>query len=74
MEKLYVVLDAHELAGVYTTHRKAMQAVIFDTIKRGMRILDYSFESNVEFLEFISPDCGAHFIWEIHEVTPDTKE
>ena len=54
MDKLYVVTKDSELIGVYTTHRKATQALIMDTIKEGMKLQDYSFEFGVEFFTVLS--------------------
>lgn len=73
MNELYVVTKDSELVGVYTTHRKATQALIMDTIKEGMKLQDYSFEFGVEFFTYIGPESGLSFFWEIREVTPDNR-
>ena len=73
MNELYVLMRDSELVGVYTTHRKATQALIMDTIKAGMQLSHYSFEFGVEFFDYIGPESGQHFLWEIQEVTPDTR-
>lgn len=73
MNELYVLTRDDELIGVYTTHRKATQALIMDTIREGMKLQDYSFEFGVEFFTYISPESGLPFCWEIREVTPDER-
>ena len=73
MNELYVLIKDSELVGVYTTHRKATQALIMDTIREGMKLKDYSFEFGVEFFTYIGPESGLPFIWEIRKVTPDER-
>lgn len=73
MNELYVLMKDSELVGVYTTHRKATQALILDTMKNGMKLNEYSFEFGVEFFDYIGPESGGHFLWEIQEVTPDAR-
>lgn len=73
MNKLYVVMRDNELVGVYTTHRKAMQTLLMDTLKEGMALKEYSFEFGVEFFTYIGPESGLNFLWEIQEVTPDER-
>jgi hypothetical protein len=73
VNELYVLTKDSELVGVYTTHRKATQALIMDTIKEGMKLQDYSFEFGVEFFTYIGPESGLPFLWEIQEVTPDAR-
>lgn len=73
MNELYVLTKDSELVGVYTTHRKATQALIMDTIKEKMKLQDYSFEFGVEFFTYIGPESGMPFFWEIREVTPDER-
>jgi len=73
MNELYVLTKDSELVGVYTTHRKATQTLIMDTIREGMKLKDYSFEFGIEFFTYIGPESGMPFIWEIQEVTPDAR-
>ena len=73
MSEVYVLMRDGELDGVYTSHRKAVQALIFNTVKSGMKLNDYSFEFGIEFFDYIGPESGLHFSWEIHEVTPDNR-
>ena len=73
MNELYVLIKDSELVGVYTTHRKATQTLIMDTIREGMKLKDYSFDFGIEFFTYIGPESGLPFIWEIREITPDSR-
>lgn len=73
MNKLYVLTNDGELVGVYTTHRKATQTLIMDTIREGMKLKDYNFEFGIEIFTYIGPESGLPFIWEIQEITPDER-
>lgn len=73
MNKLYIVTKDSELVGVYTTHQKAEQALIMDTIKEEMKLQDYSFEFDIEFFTYIDSKSGSPFFWEIREITPDER-
>lgn len=73
MDKVYVVMQDSDLIGVYTTHQKAIQAIIMDTIKNNMKLNDHSYEFGIDFFDYIGPESGLHFLWEIHEVTPDSR-
>lgn len=73
MSELYVLMKDSELVGVYTSHRKATQALLMDTLKEGMTLKEYSFEFGVEFFTYIGPESGQPFLWEIQEVTPDER-
>lgn len=73
MNELYVLMCDGELIGVYTSHRKATQELILSTQKDHLTLGNYSFEFGIEFFDYIGPDFGCHFSWEIHEVTPDER-
>ena len=73
MTELYVLMKDSELVGVYTSHRKATQALLIDTLKESMTLKEYSFEFGVEFFTYIGPKSGQSFLWEIQEVTPDER-
>ena len=72
METIFVLfLDGH-FKGVFTTHRKAMQAVIVDAISKGWNMTDYSFELGTEFFTYTN-SVGDKMLYELMEVTPDAR-
>jgi hypothetical protein len=70
---MFVVMRNGALFGVYTSHRKAMQAIIVNSLRNELQMKDYSFELGVEFFDYINPETDIHFLWEMQEVTPDSR-
>jgi len=73
MNELYVLMRDGELIGVYTTHQKVIQQLILSTQKERLTLGNYSFEFGIEFFDYIGPESGCHFLWEIYEITPDER-
>lgn len=71
MDKLFVVMIDTRLVGVYTAHRKAVQAVIMDNLPFGYIMSDYAYDFGVEFFTFMND--GAEKVYEIQEITPDER-
>ena len=71
MEKVYVLFLAGKLIGVYTSHRKAAQTMILDTIRKGWKLAQYQYDFGVEFFSY--DHDGVEGLYEIHEVTPDAR-
>ena len=70
MDKLYVLFRSNSFLGVFTTHRKATQAVITDSFREKFHLTDYSFQFGTEF--FTYTDSEEHnYLYELMEVTPD---
>jgi len=72
MENLFVLFMSDRLVGVYTSHRKATQTMIMDTIRNNHKLDDYTFSFGIEFFTYMDID-GNETVWEIQEVTPDNR-
>lgn len=72
MNNVFVLFLDNHLVGVYTTHRKATQAMILDAFKYGKKLQDYSFQFDVEFFTYVDADDDI-CIYELMEVTPDER-
>lgn len=72
MENAFVVMHQGRLIGVYSSHRKAMQAIIMETIPFGYVMSDYTFDFGVEFLTF-TDDNGTTETYELQEATLDQR-
>ena len=70
METLFVLFLANRLVGVYTTHRKAMQAVLLEAVPKRWKMTDYSFQFGAEFFTYEDDQCNE-MTYELMEVTPD---
>lgn len=74
MENVFVLILNTLLIGVYTSHRKAVQAMIMKTLPRGYTMTDYTFDFGVEFYTFSDPNNPSdEKVYELHEVTPDAR-
>ena len=71
METMFVLFLAGRLIGVYTSHRKAAQTMILDTIRKGWKLAQYQYDFGVEFFSY--EHDGVEELYEIQEVTPDTR-
>lgn len=72
MENLFVLFMSDRLVGVYTSHRKATQTMMLDTIRDNLKLDSYSYSFGVEFFSYLDTD-GNEIVWEIQEVTPDNR-
>ena len=72
MENVFVLIINTRLIGVYTSHRKAVQAMIMEAIPFGYTMSDYTFDFGVEFFTF-TDQLGNEKVYELQEVTPDTR-
>ena len=74
MENVFVLIINTQLVGVYTSHRKAIKAMIMETLPYGYTMTDYTFDFGVEFYTFSDPDKPSNEkVYELQEVTPDTR-
>lgn len=71
MDNLFVLLYAGRLVGVYTSHRKAAQTMIMDTMRKGWKLAQYQYDFGVEFFSYEHDDVEE--LYEIQEVTPDAR-
>lgn len=71
MDNVFVLLCAGRLVGVYTSHRKATQTMILETIQKDWHLSHYGYEFGVEFFYYEHDDTEE--LYEIQEVTPDTR-
>ena len=71
METLFVLFLAGRLVGVYTSHRKASQTMILDTIRKGWQLTQYQYDLGIEFFSYEHDDIEE--LYEIQEVTPDAR-
>ena len=72
MENVFVLIINTRLIGVYTSHRKAVQAMIMEAIPFGYTMSDYTFDFGVEFFTFTDQSDNEK-VYELQEVTPDTR-
>lgn len=72
MNNLFILSVNDRAIGVYTSHMKAVQAAIMDTLPFSYTLTDYSYELGVEFYTFTDKSYTEK-IYSIQEVTPDTR-
>jgi hypothetical protein len=72
MENVFVLMIDTRLVGVYTSHRKAVQAAIMDNLPYDYKLSDYVYDFGVEFFTF-TDDKNSERVYEIQEVTPDER-
>jgi hypothetical protein len=72
VENVFVVMIDTRLVGVYSSHRKAVQAIIMDTLPFGYTMGDYTYDFGVEFFTF-SDKNNNEKVYELQEVTPDER-
>ena len=72
MDNVFVLFIDSRLIGVYTSHRKAIQAMIMETLPFGYKMGDYTFDFGVEFYTF-TDDKNTERVYELQEVTPDAR-
>lgn len=70
MNNVYVLLVDNHIVGVYTSHRKAIQAMLNYSLTRCYKLTEYLFEFDVEYYTF-RDDNGHKSEWELQEITPD---
>lgn len=72
MENVFVVIIHARVLGVYTSHRKAVQTIIMEALPFDYTMTDYTYDFGVEFFTF-SDNNGNEKVYELQEVTPDTR-
>lgn len=72
MENVYVLFMENRLVGVYTSHRKAMQTLILDTVRQNWKLDRYQFDFGIEYFTYVD-DEGNETEYEIQEVAPDAR-
>lgn len=72
MDKLYVVSLNDRVIEVSTSHRKAVQTAIMETLPFSYTMTDYVYDFGVEFYTF-TDKSGNEQTYSIQEVTPDTR-
>ena len=72
MDNLFVVSCNSRIIGVYTSHRKAVQAIITETLPFGYTMNDYTYEFKVEFYTF-TDGKNPEKVYELQEVTPNVR-
>lgn len=71
MNNLFVLSLGDRLIGVYTSHRKASQTMILDTIRKGWKLVQYQYDFGVEFFSYSHDEIEEMYM--IQEVTPDAR-
>ena len=71
MDTLFVLSLGDRLIGVYTSHRKATQTMIMDTMRNGWRLNQYQYDFGVEFFSYEHDEVEE--IYSVQEVTPDAR-
>ena len=72
METVFVLFLDNHFRGVYTTHRKATQAIIMDSFKEGIHLTDYSFQFGTEIFTYAN-SADDTYVYELMEVMPDAR-
>ena len=72
MDTLYVLFFENRLVGVYTSHRKAMQTMIHDTVSSDLQLVNYDYDFGIEYFTYYDADNNES-TWELQEVTPDAR-
>lgn len=73
MESLFVLSTVTDiLIGVHTSHRKAVQAMLMETIPFNYKMTDYTYELGIEFYTFTN-DKNTELTYKIQEVIPDQR-
>lgn len=70
MDNVYVLLLENRVIGVYTSHRKAIQAMLNYNLTRCYKLTEYLFEFDIEYYTF-RDDHEHQLEWELQEITPD---
>lgn len=70
METVFVLFLDNHLVGVYTIHRKAVQAILLEAVPKKWKMTDYSFQFGTEFFTY-EDDQYNEMTYELMEVTPD---
>ena len=70
MDNVYVLHVEDRLVGVYTSHRKAIQAMLEHNLSNSFVLTEYAFEFDIEFYTF-QDGHGHKSNWNLQEVTPD---
>ena len=70
MDNVFVLFLNNHLVGVYTTHRKAVQAILMHALKVGWNMTNYSYQFGSEFFTYVDED-NDELLYELMEVTPD---
>ena len=71
MDNLFVLFLNGKLIGVYTSHRKATQTMIMDTVRKSWQLTQYQYDFGIEFFSYEHEEVEE--LYEIHEVTPDAR-
>ena len=72
METMFVLFLDNHFEGVFTTHRKAVQAVLMNAVPKKWKMTDYSFQFGTEFFIYEDDQCNE-MTYELMEVTPDAR-
>ena len=72
MNTMFVLFIDNRLVGVYTSHRKATQTMILESLKYGKKLQDYSFQFGIEFFTYVDTDDDI-YVYQLMEVTPDER-
>lgn len=69
-ETVFVLFLDNHFLGVYTSHRKATQAIILNSFKEGIHLIDYSFQFGTELFTY-TDSAEDTYVYELMEVEPD---
>lgn len=72
MDNVFVLSINARLVGVYTSHRKAVQAMLMETLPFDYKMKDYGYDFGIEFYTF-TDDKDTEKVYELQEVTPDKR-
>jgi len=70
-ENVFVLLFSGRVVGVYTSHMKAMQTILLETLRKGWTLAQYQYDFGVEFFSY--EHDGVEELYELQEVTPDNR-
>ena len=71
MNNVFVVSHNSKTIGVYTSHMKAIQAIIMETLMYGYQMNDYTYDMGIEFYTFIRDNSET--VYELQEIALDDR-
>lgn len=72
MENMFIAYKGSKLFGLYTDHQKAVEGIVTYAFSFSYKMVQYNKEPGIEFFMFKS-DAGFEEIYELHEITPNSR-
>jgi len=72
MNTVFVLFLDNHFEGVFSSHRKAVQAILMHAVPESWKMTDYSFQFGTEFFTYEDIEHNE-MTYELMEVTPDAR-